>query len=63
MPATITPSVIAGKAFLQLVPNSQLKMLAVYTPVIGKGMATNNVRARKPYLSTLGLPFLLTLSR
>ena len=63
MPAIMTPTAIAGKAFLQCMPNSQLKMVAVYTPVAGKGIATNNAKAREPYLSTLGSPFRLKLSK
>ena len=58
-----TPTAMGRKALLQSISSSQAKIVAVYTPVIGKGTATKKSNAQKPYLSTFGLPLFLKLSR
>jgi hypothetical protein len=62
-PATTTPSPMARKALFHSIASSQLKKVAVYTPVRGRGIATNRVSPRKPYLSTFGLPLLFIFSK
>jgi len=63
MPAMTTPTAMGRKALLQSISSNQAKIVAVYTPVIGNGIATKKSSAQKPYLSTLALPLVLKLLR
>ena len=49
-PAMQTPAAMAGKACLNLRPKMKAMAEPVQAPVTGRGTATNNVRARRPYL-------------
>jgi hypothetical protein len=46
MPEIITPRITAGMVFLFFIPKIQAPKVPVQAPVIGKGMATNNVTPR-----------------
>ena len=52
-PAMITPRTIAGKARQKLISRRKATIEPVQAPVTGKGIATNKIRPRAPYFSTI----------
>ena len=50
-PAIKMPTEINGKAFLKGTPKTKAATAPVQPPVMGKGMATNEIRAMAPQIS------------
>jgi hypothetical protein len=42
-PEISTPTIMAEKAYLNLMPNKTARMLPVHAPVMGRGMLTNSI--------------------
>lgn len=49
---------MSGKAYLNLTPKRKAAKLPVQAPVAGRGMATNNTKAKAPNLLNFGPCFL-----